>query len=89
MRLEPAVHTRRMRTAAAATAAMLPRSAVPPNREASRFVTAVIIAMLAAREHHCRATFAATYFLLSLTVPISLLLIVMTVTTPSHIANIS
>ena len=36
-----------------------------------------IMAMFAAREHHCNTTFPAMYFLLSATVPISLLLIIM------------
>ena len=46
------------------------------KREASRPVTAVIMAIFATREHHWAATLPAMYFLLSLTVPISLLLII-------------
>ena len=38
-----------------------------------------IIAMFAAREHHCNMTFPAMYLLLSLTVPISRLFIIISV----------
>ena len=41
------------------------------------------MAIFAAREHHCAATFPAMYFLLSLTVPISLLLIIIISLPPS------
>ncbi len=60
-----------------AVARISPLPAVPRNSPASSLVMAVIMTILAAREHHCSATFPAMYFLLSLTVPISLLLIIM------------
>ena len=79
MRLERIVQIKRIITAAAAIAAVrkpLFLSAVLWKREASRPVTAVIMAIFAAREHHWAATFPIMYFLLSRTVPISLLLII-------------
>ncbi len=76
-----AVTAQKNRTATAIAAAAAVRSILPVftvfiKSEASRLVSAVIMAIFAASEIHCAATFPTMYFLLSPTVPISLLLII-------------
>ena len=80
MRLAPRVQPKRMAMAHRARSRVRSSSsfpAVPPSSPASSAVTAVIKAMLASRDSHWSATFPAMNFLLSLTVPISRLLIIM------------
>jgi hypothetical protein len=82
MRAAPVAQKNRMTTAAAATTAVTVKVravAVFVASAANSPVTAVIRTMLAARETHCSATFPAMYFLLSLTVLISRLLIIIPV----------
>ena len=74
------MQTYRTATAAAAASSVSAVSrppAVPANSPARKRVTHAIMAMFAASESHWKATFAAMYFLLSPTVPISRLLIIM------------
>ena len=70
---------KRTASAAAASAPSLKRSdgaAVPVHSAAKRRQTAPVSRMFAASDTHWKATPAATYFLLSLTMPISRLLII-------------
>ena len=79
MREAPVVHSQRMSTAAAATTAVVSSRALEARAdscEASSDATLIIMATFATRPHHCRATFAAMYFLLSGTVPIRRLSII-------------
>ena len=74
------VHTQRTTTAASATASVTAISCAVASRSnslASRRVMLAIIVMFAASDTHWQATLPAMYFLLSLTVPISLLFIIM------------
>ena len=79
MRAAPVVHSQRMSTAAAATAAVVSSRALEARAdscEASSDATLIIMATFATRPHHCSVTFAAMYFLLSGTVPIRRLSII-------------
>ena len=76
----PRWHPNRTATAASATTAVSARSAVahrPRYNRSSRRQKAAIMAMFAARAHHCIATLAIMYRLLSGTVRISRLSIIM------------
>ena len=65
MRAAPVVHSQRMSTAAAATAAVVSSRALEARAdscEASSDATLIIMATFATRPHHCSVTFAAMYF---------------------------
>ena len=67
MRAAPVVHSQRMSTAAAATAAVVSSRALEARAdscEASSDATLIIMATFATRPHHCSVTFAAMYFLM-------------------------
>ena len=79
MLAEARVQPKRTASAAAASAPSRSRpagSAVPAHSAASRRQTAPVSRMFAASDTHWNATPAAMYFLLSLTMPISRVLII-------------